>query len=723
MKRVGDEHPAGAPFGVADLSSCGGPERDGPTGHVADQAVSRFVGRNAEIAQVERLVSSKRLVTLTGVAGVGKTRMAAQVCHQFRDALADGVCMVELAPVRDGRLVANTMAMALGVPIRSPAGPNADLVDFLRDKDLLLVVDGCEHLLDACAQTLSTLLKAAPGLRVLTTSRQPLGIAGEHLWTVPPLRTPGLVTSPGGPGDDPAVALFAERARTILPGFTVNTDNRDIIADICRQVDGLPLAIELAAARLADLSPEELLVGLQDRYRLLASESEEYSHRHESLRAAIDWSYALCSPGEQRMWQRLSVFPAGFDLDATKEVCADDTTDIHDTLALVDKSVLIREEYGGRSRYRLLDTLARYGQDKLRAADEETALRRRHRDWYLRLVEHRARQWFGPNQTRLVDATKDEHPDLRAALEFSLTTEGETTVGLHLAGTLWFYWIGCGLFTEGRYWLDRILGASQEPSPQRAKALWANGSLAAAQGDTIRANELAQRSRTDAEHLGDDTAQALATQLLGFNCLVGDDLPDATSQLSDGADLLGVELAKHPDDSDLLTSMLFTRVQLAIGQAFRGDPTKAAMIGDECRQRCHRDGERWVYSYALYALALAEWQSHQLQDATLHARESLRIKRSFYDLLGMVLNVDLLAWIAADAGACERAAILLGVAQRLWHQLGQPLFGSRNWSRLRHDCETRCRGHLGSHAFEVAQHRGSGFTTSQALAYAIAPTD
>lgn len=728
MRRLGDGNSAGAePIGVADVLPGGMPERTAGAGRVRDRAVSRFVGRDAEIAQVESLMSRSRLVTLTGMAGVGKTRMAMHIGHRLQDSLADGVWIAELAPVRDGSFVANTIAMALGIPVRSPAGATADLVDFLWDKDLLLIVDSCEHLVDSCAQTLGMLLKAAPGLRVLTTSRQPLGITGEHLWTVPPLHTPELVTSPGGAGDDPAVALFAERAKTILPGFTIDTANRDIIAEICRQVDGLPLAIELTAARLADLSPEELLVGLQDRYRLPAvesgAESHEYANRHESLRAAIDWSYELCPPSEQRMWQRVSVFPACFDLDAAKEVCADDTTDVNDILSLVDKSVLIKEEYGHRSRYRLLDTMGRYGQDKLRAAGEETALRRRHRDWYLRRTEHRARRWFGPDQARLVHETKIEHTDLRAALDFSLGTPGETTCGLHLAGTLWFYWIGCGLLTEGRYWLDRALRVSQEPTRQRVKALWTNGSLAAAQGDTASADELAQRCRSEAEHLGDETAQALATQLLGLNALVGDDLPYATTQLADGAERLGAELAKHPTDSDLLTSTLFTRVQLAIGQAFRGSSSEAATIGDECRQLCQQHGEQWVYSYTLYALALAEWQSNEMREATLHARESLRIKRTFHDLLGMVLNVDLLAWIAAEEGACERAAILLGVAQRLWHQFGQPLFGSRNWSRLRHKCEARCHVRLGSHAFEAAQHRGSEFTTSQALAYAIAPAE
>lgn len=729
MRRVDSDHfLEGAP---EDGKRSGGddghgamPGWDAVAGHLTEPPAGRFVGRRPDIAQVEVLLSTHRLVTLTGVAGVGKSRMAQQIAYQLQGEFTDGARIVELAPVRDGDLVPNTMAMALGIPVHSPAGPLTDLIDFLHAKDLLLVVDGCEHLLDACAEALSTLLRAAPRMRVLTTSRQPLGITGEHLWTVPPLATPGSVSSPGGVGDDPAVALFAQRARTILPGFAVDADNRDLIADICRQVDGLPLAIELAAARLADLSPDELLAGLQDRYRLLALDTHHpESNRHESLRAAIDWSYALCSPAEQQMWQRVSIFPAGFDLDAVQEVCADDEADLNDTLTLVDKSVLFREEYGGHSRYRLLDTLTHYGQEKLRAAGAEASLRRRHRDWCVRRTECRARQWFGPDQTRLVNETKSEHPDLRAALEFSLATQGETTTGLHLAGTLWFYWIGCGLLTEGKYWLDRALRVSPEPSPQRAKALWANGWIAAAQGDTTGADVLARQSRADAEKLGDDTAMALATQLLGLNALLGDDLPHATTQLADGADRLGAELAKHPGDSDLLTNTLFTRIQLAIGRAFRGGPAEAAAIGDECRQLCHGRGERWVYSYALYALALAEWQAHRPQDATTHARESLRIKRTFHDLLGMVLDVDLLAWIAAEEGACVRASILLGAAQRLWRQFGQPLFGSRDWSRPRHDCESQCRGRLGSHAFEVAQHRGSEFTTSQALAYAIAPTE
>jgi tetratricopeptide (TPR) repeat protein len=479
------------------------------------------------------------------------------------------------------------------------------------------------------------------------------------------------------------------------------------------------VAIELAAAQLATLSLEQLLVGLRDRYRVLTGAGSEPA-RHASLRAAIDWSYELCTATEQRMWQRLSVFPGSFDLHAAEEVCAVDDLTVADVLGLVDKSVLTRVEHFGRCRYRLLDTLAQYGQDRLRTAGAQTLQRGRHRDWCLRQAQQRAARWFGPQQVQLVTEMRAEHADLRAALDFSLTTPGEPPTGLLLATTLWFYWRGCGVLTEGHYWLDQALKVNPEPSPQRAKALWVHGWITAIQGDADTATAVAKQAFAEARQLGDDTALARATHLLGANAMMADDLPHAATLLTDASQKLTTELAKNPDDSDLHSTACMARIHLAATQALRGQSAEAIAIAEDCRLLCEYHDERWAHSYALYARALAEWRSGRLPAAATHARQALRSKRSLHDLMGIGLTVELLAWIAADNNAAEHAATLLGAAQHLWQQFGQPLFGSRDWNAPHHSCETRCQHQLGNHAFEAARQRGRRLTTTQTIAYGLA---
>lgn len=678
-----------------------------------------LVGRRTEIAQIKELLRQARLVTLTGVAGVGKTRLARQVATEVRRAAHIRACVVELAPLRDSTLVAHTIALALGRPVRSADKPLADVIDYLRDRRFLLVVDNCEHLVEACAEVVNTLIQASARLRVLATSRQPLGIAGEQLCPVLPLLSLSETVA-GAEGEAPAVSLFAERARTLVPGFSITVDNRDVVAEICRQVDGLPLAIELSAARLATLSLEELLVGLQDHYRILDDPTAvPCADRHGSLAAAIDWSYDLCTPAEQRMWQRLSVFPADFSLDAVEHVAVFGDVGIDVLFALVDKSVVTRADRGGRTRYRLLDTLAWYGRDKLQETGEEPIVRRRHRDWCFAQVTRWAQQWFGPHQVRLVDEIRFEHANLRAALAFSLATPGEAGTALAIAATLWFYWRGCGLFTEGRYWLDRALRASPQRGPERGKALWANGWLAAAQGDKESATSLGEQLLVEAHRFQDGTARARATHLLGATAMMGDDLASARTLLSEASQRFAAEVANQPDDNDLRVIALMNRIHLSVVHGLQGDLEKATAISDECRQLCEQYGEQWARSYALYALALAEWSASKESEAAAHVRQALQLKRSLHDLMGIGLTVELAAWIAATDGSCERAAVLLGAAERLWQRFGQPLFGSRDWIAPHRECETRCGHELGWDGFQAAHRRGAELTTTQAIAYVL----
>ncbi|MFC7643914.1 AAA family ATPase [Streptosporangium lutulentum] len=340
--------------------------------------VTSFVGRRHEVAEVKRLLSGAHVVTLTGAGGVGKTRLALRVAADVRRAFRNGVWLVELAALDEPELLVQTVAEALEIRDRSPRPPLKVLTDHLRDKQALIILDNCEHLLHDCAVMTETLVRAAPDLRVLVTSQQTLGVDGEHTLTVPPLALPdsGLVRpSTEALAQSDAVRLFAERAGAVLADFAVTDDNREAVEGICRRLDGLPLAIELAAVRLRAMSVQQLFNRLDDRFRLLTSGSRAVLPRHQTLRALIDWSYALCTDQERALWERVSVFAGDLDLEAAETVCSGDgiaSGEIVDlVIGLVDKSVLVREEYPSGVRYRLLETIRQYGRDRLRESGEE----------------------------------------------------------------------------------------------------------------------------------------------------------------------------------------------------------------------------------------------------------------------------------------------------------------------------------------------------------------
>ncbi len=337
--------------------------------------VMSFVGRRQEVAEARQLLRRHRLLTLTGVAGVGKTRLALQVAAASSRTFPAGVWLVELGSLQDGELVAGTVAGALGLSDQCPQHPTDALAEYFKDKRALLVLDNCEHLLDACAGLVEALVRAAPKLRVLATSRQPLGVYGESILMVPSLPVPDPDQPASVVRRYEAVSLFAERAAAVLPGFQVTSDNSAALARLCQRLDGIPLAIELAAGQLRMLSLEQILDRLDDHAELLTWESQTGPPRQRTLRAAIGWSFDLCSPAERAVWARCSVFSGGFDLEAAEEVCSGDgiaREDVLDVVAnLVDKSILVREEDAGRVRYRLPETIRRYGRCRLADSGEE----------------------------------------------------------------------------------------------------------------------------------------------------------------------------------------------------------------------------------------------------------------------------------------------------------------------------------------------------------------
>ncbi|MEU1043011.1 AAA family ATPase [Streptomyces sp. NPDC005907] len=667
--------------------------------------LNAFVGRSAELKRLDEALESDRLVTVTGMGGVGKSRLAARAAA--RTDPGDGAWRVELAAVREPELVEYAVLEALGLTDTTSRLPREVLLDHLAGRRLLLLLDGFEHLVDACAPLVGELLRAVPGLRVLAAGRRPLEVEGEQLFPLAPMT-----------GAE-AVELFGVRAAARVPGFAVDDANRSAVLELCRRLDGIPLAVELAAGRLSTLSPAQLLSRLEDRFRLLTGGGRDVPPRHRTLRTAIGWSHELCTPEERLLWSRLSVFAGRFDLEAAEYVCSGDglrAEDVLDVLgALLAQSVVTREEGPAGVRYRMLATVRAYGAEWLEAMGDAGRLRRRHRDWFMGLATWCELDWFSPRQGEVAARIEAELPNVRCALEYCLTEPGETHLGQYLAGSLWFFWVGCGRLAEGRHWLDR----SVEPSSQdgayeqsRLKALWVLGYVAVLQGDAVPALAALQECRAEAERAGDPTAVAYAEHRTGCLALVTDDMPRAEG-------LLRSALGRYREIGELNSNVLMGQVELAMARAFQGDLPGAVELCEDVRRVCEDHGERWALAYALYVLAYGAWAGGDRRRARDLLEECLGIGHAFHDLLGTVLAVELLALVTAEDGDPAEAALLQGAASRMWPSVGLPLFGSAYYNAPHERCEATARELLGDERYEECVREGARLEQEAAVARAL----
>ncbi|TQK50757.1 putative ATPase [Streptomyces sp. SLBN-118] len=680
--------------------------------------VTGFVGRRGEVRQVRQLLSGGRLVTLTGAGGIGKTRLALRSAAEVGRAFPDGVCLVELAALSEGRLLAQTVVDAVGLREQSSLAPLEILRGYLAERKVLLVLDNCEHLIDACGALVSALLQACPGLNVLATSRQVLGVAGESVVPVPPLALPAPDCAPQAAAQSEAVSLFMQRAASARAGFAVSEDRMGVVAEICRRLDGIPLAIELAAARVRALSVEEILHRLDDRFALLTGGSRAALPRQRTLRAAIDWSYGMCSEPERLLWERLSVFSGSWDLEAAKAVCCGEGIErgaVFDLVAgLVDKSVVGCEESGGRMRYRLLETLRQYGQDLLAASGRQPALRRRHRDWYQHLVKQGETDWFGPDDLDWLAWLRVERPNLRAALEYSLDEPGQATAAMEMAGCLWAPWYSVGTWSEARGWLERALALEVEDSPERAKALWVLGWFAYRQkGDMTEALRLLVESREAAERIGDRSALAWATQFTASVTL-------GTGDIEGGLALATEGLQRQRALGDY-GGMVVSLIILAVALSLLGDP-RGLEYGEEAVALCEEKGSIWGKSWALWAVGLEMIRRGNTRRATTLLREGLRLGRTVGDYLACVHCAEPLVWIAAQEGEHEQAARLLGAVKVITAPPDQNLSASILEGPLFAEhvrCEASVRGALGEAAFQAAFASGAELSVEDAYAFAL----
>lgn len=677
--------------------------------------VSSFIGRRREAAEVKRLLSASRLVTLTGAGGVGKSRLASRVAADLWRAFPDGVRLVELSGVPDEELLLPAVARAVPVDDESPESTVDTIADRLRDRRSLIVLDNCEHLVHACAALAGELLRSAPGLRILATSRQPLGIPSEQVFAVLPLSLPTsgpLAGGPGGSGD--AVRLFSERAEAVLPGFTISAANRDAVEKICRRLDGIPLALELAALRLRALSPAQLLSRLDDRFRLLTSGSTAVPPRHRSLRALIDYSHELCTDAERRLWARVSVFSGSLDLVAAEAVCAGDGLargDVIDLIiGLVDKSVLIREEHSAGVRYRLLETIGQYGRERLAASGLEPALRRRHRDYFHRLSVEAYRREPCPAQPASLTLLRTEHGNLTAALESCFAEPAAARMGLIMATDLLYHWV-TGHVDEGRRWLDRALSAEREPSEDRAWALCAAAWLTARHSDAAGATPMLDEAAAIGERLGSRSVLAWVALHSGLAAMARDDAVAAVTLCEQAIE------RQRADGDDAGLTLALSRLSLACSGA--GDVPRAVRCGEEAVSVCGTAADDWYAAYAMTALGIALWCAGDIRRATTMEEEALRFNRMIEDPLGSRLNLGILAWIAATDQDHERAARLLGFVRAAERGAGAPLSACAYLARQHAECESATREALGEAAFQTAAQGGAGLPYGDAVAFAL----
>lgn len=609
--------------------------------------LTSFVGREREMADVKRVLSTTHLLTLTGTGGCGKTRFAIQVAADLVDTFRDGVWLVELAALSDPALVPQVVASTLSVREQHGRPLLATLIDYLQARELLLVLDNCEHLIAACAHLAEALLRACPALRIVATSQESIRIAGETVWPVPPLTLPDLQHLPALEHFDQyaAVRLFADRAAVVVPGFRITEANAPWVAQVCARLDGLPLAIELAAARVKILPVQQIAARLDDRFRLLTGGSRTILLRHQTLRATMDWSYGLLSEKEPVLLRRFSAFAGGCALEAGEAVCGWDgiePDDVLDVLSqLVDRSLVMVDMHGSDARYRLLETVRQYAREKLHESGEEAETCRRHRDWYVHLAERAETMLVGPGEDWL-DKLERELDNLRAALDLSLRA-GDVDAGLRLAGALRRFWHIRGYWTEGRKWLEAFLAISQDADPVlRAKGLMSAGSLAQHQGDYERAKVLSEESSAIQRTLGDKRGLAASLNVLG-NVLYEQGNYRASWQVHEESLVYGREAG----DQHAMAGSLINLATLALHE---GDYERAAALCQESLALFREVGDKRGIAFALNLLGVMASDRGDYLTARTRFEESLGIRRELRERRGIAGSLTSLGLVAREQG-------------------------------------------------------------------------
>ena len=693
-------------------------ERSERRTHNLPVRLTSFIGRRREMAELAQLLPSTRLLTLTGAGGCGKTRLALEVARQVLLQFPDGAWLAELAPLGEPSLVGQTVASVFDVR----QAPNRSLVeslaDQLRHRRTLLLLDNCEHVIAAAAELAETLLRAAPRLTILATSREALGIDGETRWRVPSLAMPD---SPHiTPIDDllqyEAVRLLVDRAAAVGSTFAVTRENAGTVTEICRQLDGIPLAIELAAARLKVLSIEQINERLDDRFRLLRRTDRTPIGRQRTLEATVDWSYDLLAEAERQLLRRLSAFAGGWTLEAAEHVCAGDGIDREDVLdlmtRLVDKSlVMVDGNADGGRRYRCLETVRHYARERLEQSGESDAVRARHFELFIELARRTEPELTRAAQLAWLDGLQLEHDNLRGALEWRLACDHPATDSLELAAALHWFWMKRGYLAEGEQWLERALARDPRASPaRRAQALMALGCIVFFQGDFARAERLLEESAALARQADEPSIVALA---LGLETMAAAERGDRALATRCAGESRAAGLAAGEPWLEC-----FSLTYLAYEALYAGDFDRAGELHERALALCRAQGELWGIAIVLFDLALLRVVQLRHAEARALCDEGITLGRRFGDRRAIAWCLGVLAGADAAEGHPLRAARLRGAMEGLLDSIGssvQPTYnfwiGDRLFGAVQQE--------LGTDAYQQALMAGRAMSLSQAIQYAI----
>jgi predicted ATPase len=625
-----------------------------PVGRRPRVALTSFVGRRRELDEVKHRMEESRLVTLAGPGGVGKTRIAIQVAERSRRGLRDGVCIVELESVADPSRLSRVIVSALNLPDQSNRDTTEKLIGYLEERQLLIVLDNCEHLLEACARLAETLLRGCPKVRILATSREPLGLSAEAVYLIRPLSTPPVQRSHDAKAVThyEAVSLLVDRARNVLPDFEITDENVGAVVQLCDRLDGIPLAIELAATRLRSLSVTQIVERPDKRFSLLTGGNRAALPRQQTLRALIDWSFDLCDQHERLLWARLSVFAGSFDLAAVEQTCGhsplvpESIVDLLD--GLVAKSIVLTERIGERVRYRQLMTVREYGVEVLETFGETEQLKRRHRGHFLQSAAAMVEHWCGAGQADALAVMDEDHANVLSALEWSAAAEGEIDAAAELASSLRYHWILGGNLNDGRRWLDKLLNSPLLSTSRRGQALWVSTWVALMQGDRDGALHKLVECEALAAVANDDDLTAHATQWRGLLDFVTGNISGSVAHYE-----RSIELHKARGDT---ASVLHSLFMLAAAKAYSSELGEALLTCERAIELSQRLGEKWNRSYALWITGLCHWRLGDAKAARHAARQALSLEQGFKDPIGTALTIELLSWVAASASDFESAA-------------------------------------------------------------------
>jgi predicted ATPase len=717
--------------------------------------VTSFLGRDEDVTEVKNLLEKTRLLTLAGMGGVGKTRLALQVGAELLDHHPDGVWFVDLAGLQDPDLVVSETASVLGVRVGAERSLTESVIYALKPKRMLLILDNCEHLVDAAAQMTSAIIKGAPQVRVLTTSREGLGISGEVIHRVTPLAVPksGAGITAEQAKQFGAVALFVDRATAANTRFALTDADAPTVVDICRSLDGIPFAIELAAARVKAMSVANLAERLSERFRILTGGDRTALPRHQTLRALIDWSYNLLGERERTVLNRASVFAGGWTIEAASEVCADDTIESWEILdvisSLVDKSLVVAELGGTSERYRMLDSTWRYALEKLGEAGESERINRKHAEFFLKIAQAADDRWESTASKDLIAEMEPELDNFRAAMDWALTKKNDVTLGRAMAGALRELWIGVGSRLEGGRWVQLALDAQPEaqPSPVTVK-LWL-GFVLNNEGKGAESQEAAERALADAEALQDRKLLALTHVQLGFahdrrgrferaeaeyikavpllretkntkklsSCLSWWGIIHWVRGEADQAQACFAEaiaIAKSFGDDQQSATVLGNVAELTFSQ---GDIAKAVAVGEEALVMRRKSKNPGSAANALTNLTAYRLASGDLEAARANGREGIQLGRDAQESLLIAYAMQHLAIIGARQGRAHDAARLLGYVEEVIRRAEFKREPTEKWSYEK--LMAALRQHLNDNEITALLAEGAKWTEDQAVAVTL----